>query len=419
MTRNTGQKKKAARKRSASKKAGATAKRIKALGTSVVAPVLDVSQRTAKPVPVDKRIRKAGAKKLAGYAGPAKTNQASFVDSAPHTIGELQAAKGDWSARLMPRDNSPKGRPSTLSAVDYTNENVTGVGIAEKLVQGKPTGVMAVKFFVHRKHPASRISRKNLLPKHINGLPVDVEEVEFFRALRAPARGIANPRGRLVPAQPGCSIGFRVPGSSSGDVGTFGALVRDSVGVYILSNNHVLSFDNTAGSLNTPIFQPAPFERDPRSQPIAVLENLLFLDPSICNQLDAAIARVPDPRQVSNSILQIGPARGVGVAQLNMQVHKFGRTTEYTSGIVRSVDFDIRVAFRRGVVLTFCDQIVVEGDRGSRFADDGDSGALVLERNSQFAVGLVMGVGIGRDGNSYVVANHLSPILNRLNLQLL
>src|SRR5437870_529439 len=65
-----------------------------------------------------------------------------------------------------------------------------------------------------------------------------------------------NPRVRMRPAQPGCSIGFRIAGDHFVMGGTFGALVKTRSKVYILSNNHVLADENRL-PIGSPIFQPA------------------------------------------------------------------------------------------------------------------------------------------------------------------
>ena len=80
-----------------------------------------------------------------------------------------------------------------------------------------------------------------------------------------------NPRTRIRPAQPGCSVGFRFPGDAFVMAGTFGALVRKGTARYILSNNHVLA-NAHAGPVGAPILQPRPYDGgvNPRDR-IAVL----------------------------------------------------------------------------------------------------------------------------------------------------
>src|SRR5205823_11870989 len=106
--------------------------------------------------------------------------------------------------------------------------------------------------------------------KSIDNLPVDVEQIGLIRAFLVPREktartkrhkhraggAIPNPKARFRPAQPGCSVGFQFPPPSRFVMaGTFGALVKDAAGTYILSNNHVLAEEGRQAP-GAPIFQP-------------------------------------------------------------------------------------------------------------------------------------------------------------------
>ena len=163
-------------------------------------------------------------------------------------------------------------------------ENVTGVGVGEKISSGKHTGVWAVKFFVRLKFPEAQLEIKHRLPKFIGGLPVDVEETGLFRPFAPPATkpikedATLNPRTMMRPSQPGCSVGFNNPDPKFTVAGTFGALVRDETNSYILSNNHVLA-DEGRLPPGSPIFQPGLLDGgDPDTDQIAELTKTVALD---------------------------------------------------------------------------------------------------------------------------------------------
>ena len=151
---------------------------------------------------------------------------------------DLHSAKKEWSARLLTAPRAQGFRALATGTSVAPDQNVVGVGVGEQIVDDKPTGVLAVKFFVRLKYPENELSKKTLLPKTIDGLPVDVEESGLFRSFKA---AMPNPKTKIRPAQPGCSIGFRDPTDQFVMAGTFGALVKDRAGHYILSNNHVLA----------------------------------------------------------------------------------------------------------------------------------------------------------------------------------
>jgi hypothetical protein len=95
-----------------------------------------------------------------------------------------------------------------------------------------------------------------------------------------------------------------------------------------------------------------------------------------------------------------------------MIVHKFGRTTGYRAGFVDMTSMNVRVAYGIGTLL-FRDQIIVKGLGGQQFSTHGDSGALVLERDTNRAVGLLIA-----GSSTHTVANHIADVLEALNVRL-
>jgi len=86
-------------------------------------------------------------------------------------------------------------------------------------------------------------------------------------------------------------------------------------------------------------------------------------------------------------------------------VHKFGRTTDYSVGRVTSLDTDVSVQYETGTY-TFEGQIIIVGLDAQPFSKAGDSGSLILERDSNDAVGLLFA---GSD--SHTIANHIEDVL--------
>ena len=276
----------------------------------------------------------------------------------------------------------PASRAMTSAISPAPNLNLVGVGVGEKLVDGRRTGIMCVKLLVRAKYHEKHISEEHMLPTLIDDMPVDVEEVGVFRRFDA----IPDPRSRIRPAQPGCSIGFDDPTGTM--AGTLGALVRDANGVYILSNNHVLANEGALAP-GAPIYQPGLVDGgNPATDQIAQLTNFVALQPGGTNQVDCAVAALANPGDASNSILQIGPPRSAGAAQFDMVVQKFGRTTAYTAGQITSVDTDMTVQYESGSY-TFVGQILVTSLDAKPFAGAGDSGSLIVERGTNMAVGLL------------------------------
>jgi len=339
-------------------------------------------------------------------------------------MGDLAAAKAQWSKRLLltPERQSTRGGAAGIAAAraltsapsSDPNHNVVGVGVGWKITEGKDTGVMAVKFFVRMKYPEWDISSDHLLPKSIEGLPVDVEESGIFHRFAAQPKPapIPNPRSRFRPAQPGCSTGFRDPSNQFRMAGTFGALAKDSHGTYVLSNNHVLA-DEGQLPPGSPIFQPGLLDGgNPNTDQIAKLTRFVPLQANAPNTVDCAIVQLTEPGIAEKNILFIGPPTGTESAQIDMNVHKFGRTTSYTTGRITSVDTDVTVQYETGQ-FTFTGQIIVVGAKGHSFSAAGDSGSLILQRPSNKAVGLLFA-----GSSSHTIANHIDEVLKELKVTL-
>lgn len=289
--------------------------------------------------------------------------------------------------------------------------NVVGVGIGIKETRGVKTGEMSMVVLVRQKIPMDGLQPEVAVPAVVGGVPTDVIEVGDLRALQART-------DRWRPAPGGVSIGhYRIT------AGTLGCVVRDrSTGArLILSNNHVLANSNDA-SPGDLILQPGPTDGGQASaNRIGVLERFcpiqfseseptcgiansvveignaiarllganhrLFakrVDPQAVNQVDAALARPDNSADVLDEIYEIGVVSGVAPAVLGMSVRKSGRTTGLTTGTINVIDATVSVSYGAGRTATFEKQLVA-----GPMSQGGDSGSLVVDGNSQRAVGLL------------------------------
>jgi hypothetical protein len=330
-------------------------------------------------------------------------------------LDELAAAKRELSEQLL---RSPRRQAVRAFAAvgPAPTDNVVGVGIGEKIASGRPTGEPAIKLFVRVKYGPGELDSEHVLPTQHRGISTDVEEIGLVRPLTTTVTGQAaaaiNPRKRMRPAHPGSSVGFQDPANAFVMAGTFGALVHDPQGQYVLSNNHVLADEGrlAAGAL---IFQPGLLDGGrPVSDRIAQLTRFIALRAGVMNTVDCAIARVLNPADVSNVILRIGPPRGVSAAMIDMIVHKFGRTTSYTVGRVTSVDTDVTVTYETGS-FTFDNQIIIQSTTSQPFSKAGDSGSLIVARQTHQAVGLLFA-----GSATHTIANHIDAVLAALKVSL-
>jgi hypothetical protein len=291
--------------------------------------------------------------------------------------GQSRETFSTESFRAETRRLREKARPWTQGP------GIQGLGLGEKISNGKVGDELALRVYVARKKPLSQVT--NRVPKRVRvpelgEFPTDVEEIGRVEA--------ESFRERARPAMPGCGLGH--PNVS---VGTFGCLVRkrgDASRLYILSNSHVLA-DEGVAAIDDPILQPGPADGGGRRDRLARLSEFqpfTFSRVGYVNFIDAAIAEV-DPGRVEEAIRILGvPPAGKGrVLRRGMQVQKVGRTTDHTVGVVRDVNYRFSLNYKnadtgRRARVGFRDQVLC-----SRYTAGGDSGSLVMNMRG-YALGL-------------------------------
>ncbi|HEY0324060.1 MAG TPA: hypothetical protein VGC66_24145 [Pyrinomonadaceae bacterium] len=355
-------------------------------------------------------------------ASPKKLSSTStqiiFTGLSDKQVNTLRAAKQSAARQYLQPMQITSFSALTASTSPTPSMNLVGVGIGEQISGGKHTGIMAVKFLVRIKYPDNQVPDADRLPREVDGHPVDVEQVGTFRRFMppaaAPATTMPDPRKKIRPAQPGCSIGFKDPTNQFIMAGTFGALVSKGQRRFILSNNHVLADENKL-SLGSSIFQPGFLDAGspPNNSAIAKLTRFVpLVFGGVTNKVDCAIAELNNKNLATNAVLFIGPPKGKTTAQIDMVVHKFGRTTGFTVGRVTSIETDVNVGYETGTAM-FDNQIIIVGLSAQPFSAGGDSGSLILERSTNKAVGLLFA-----GSPTHTIANHISDVLSALAVTL-
>ena len=275
-----------------------------------------------------------------------------------------------------------------------------GSGQTEASVVGVGIGQESVRVYVE-----GGTLPTGAVPDDFNGLQTMIIQTAGFTI--APVPGIQTAPARPTPC--GVSVGHqRVT------AGTLGCLVQDSQGTrYILSNNHVLA-DCNSGTIGDPIVQPGPADggtvvRDVIAE-LAMWKPLLFGN-SETNYIDAAIAKLTDPSSVQPGIQKIGLIKPVEVAaSVGQSVHKHGRTTGHTTGVIGDVSLDTFVNYN-GRRAWFENQIVIDT---ADFSLEGDSGSLIVNDPSNEAVGLLF----AGDGTLLTLATPIDEVLAEFNVRL-
>ena len=311
-----------------------------------------------------------------------------------------------------------------------SKKNVVSVGVGYKRSNGKKTDNLSLICSVEEKKPKETIAQKDLIPKEINGVTTDVVKSGVIKAFENTIK--------RRPAFGGDSIGHYAI-----TAGTLGCLVKKNGEIFILSNNHVLANSNE-GKTGDAILQPGAYDRGTSEDiianlsefvPITFIENglpdtgcpiakgsafilnaLAFLTGSksrvqayslqaATNLVDAALAFPINEMDVGNEILRIGKITGTKEVTLGMEVHKQGRTTGYTKGVVDQIDVTTQVSYGTNKTGVFSDQIIITTEASVPFSQPGDSGSAILSGTD--LVGLLFA---GSD--TVTIVNRISNVFN-------
>ena len=313
-----------------------------------------------------------------------------------------------------------------------SRSGVVSVGYGYKIVDGKITDEICLIIGVKQKQPLGVISKKDIIPPSIDGIKTDVVEIGTIYAQGRKSKKASvevasiqavDPKHKFRPAMPGCSIGVY-----SITAGTFSCVVKKNGERMILSNNHILA-DCNQSRIGADIYQPGPSDHGSFLSKMATLHQFVPLlfpgdesgnsdnppKPSICpiakktasaanfvakslgrqhrllaynpqanvNYMDAAIAKPTTDDLIVDEIVHIGKPAGTIEATLGMEVQKYGRTTQYTTGKIIQLNATMDVNYGPGKLARFEEQIVA-----TNMSAGGDSGSCVLDMNKNI-VGLL------------------------------
>jgi hypothetical protein len=246
---------------------------------------------------------------------------------------------------------------------------------------------------------------------------VDVRYVGRIRARAKPWY-----RSRQRPLLIGSSTGFLATGFIM--AGTLGCFVRSgsSSALYILSNNHVLADENRYPK-GGHIVQPGALDGgSPTADRVAKLTRFVRLESGQANFVDCAIAKLNSRIQADvHKLKGIGTLAGQhsGGLQVGDVVHKVGRTTGVRHGRVTAFELDgVAVEYDIGVI-SFDNQVEIEGGGTRSFSDAGDSGSLIVD-DQMLAAALLFAGGDhgGSNGKGLTYANPIAAVLKALKVKL-
>ena len=291
-------------------------------------------------------------------------------------------------------------------------EDVTGVDIGYKYVDGRRTDDIVIRIHVEKKREF--VPEAEMFPKEINGIPVDV--IQGVYGLQVALKSSSLRQTRRNPIQPGLSISH-----PKVTAGTLGVVVYDNATGHpcILSNWHVLVGSSDA-SPGDPIIQPG--SRDGGQLPqdrVGQLERSL-LGPDG----DAAIASLditPD-RSVELAQFETGVIlQSARNAQVGEVLEKSGRTTGVTKGKVTGFG-SYKISYPVGEITIDGFIISSINDRNpgnEEISSGGDSGSIWYNPETKEGVGLhFAGETDSSPTAEHALACHLPRVLAALNISL-
>src|SRR5687767_10221375 len=265
-----------------------------------------------------------------------------------------------------------------------------------------------------------------LVDASVPGLPDVLDGVPVRRQVTGILMAYSDPTLKLRPAPIGYSVGHHLI-----TAGTIGARVRDGASnMFLLSNNHVLANGNDA-AIGDAILQPGPADGGVAADQIGTLAAFKAINFSGGdNTIDAALATAtatvlsnttPDDAYGMPSGLIWGDANSDGVfdnknALLNLQLQKYGRTTQLTKGAVTGINAILNICYEALFIFCvksarFVDQIVIEP---GAFSSGGDSGSLIVTDDANRNPVALLFAG----SSTETIANRIDLVLNYFNVSI-
>lgn len=276
-------------------------------------------------------------------------------------------------------------------------DNVIATGIGFRLKNNQYSKEVCIYAVVRKKIHIDKLDNDQIIPKNIDGIPIDVverKEKVLFTLKMDPSQ---LPKTTLDgPIKGGIAISNYIPEDEKVEVGTLGALVQVPISTSgpfnaLLSNEHVIYAKNAQNG--HPIYTYNPKEKIARNCKAA-------------RDVDGGLAKMDATIELSNEVIDIGPLQGWAHAQLGETVRKYGSTTKLTYGFINKIELVLN-----GSELVITQLEILPLDPNQPFGDHGDSGAVVVNDDNK-VVGLFWGTYRNKRGEVY--ANGIDEVRNAL-----
>lgn len=258
-----------------------------------------------------------------------------------------------------------------VALLDLPNVHTAAIGARE--VGGEFRAEAVIVVYVETKVPADELDEDEKVPREIDGVRTDVQEVEQFEAHSTED----EPDGGYLRREIADTYmaGYSV-GHASVVAGSAGALMRDPDGDPVLISNRHIASDSMANTVGDPFQQPGRGDADRRGVEANALGTIKELGPwtaSGTNYTDSALIEVqPEDvdAHVTSRMFGAGHLKQWEDPSVGDQNVNFGRTTGITSGTVMATDGVSNINYGWGTL--YYENTVIF----SNFTSGGDSGSI-------------------------------------------
>lgn len=282
----------------------------------------------------------------------------------------------------------------------FEDRNVVGIGISEKETEKKGTGALSLTFYVEKKQPKTKVKPHKMIPPIISvsgrsAVFTDVQEIGKLRL---------HVKSQQSPIESGYSIG----GAEA--TGTLGAVVKRGSKYFLLSNSHVIAESGLA-KIGDKVIYPGRDDLDGADpHVVGVLSQFVpFKTTALVNLVNAALAQV-NPDAAANLDFSIEGAKtplATIAPAIGMNIVMQGRTSGVSTGAVKCTTFTYSLDYPNVGTIGFTNQVLC-----TKYAEPGDSGALVVDE----ATGKIVGLHCGGAPN-FSFFNPISAVVDALSFQ--
>ena len=297
----------------------------------------------------------------------------------------------------------PAGSPEALHVsrvrTVFEDRNIVGVGISEKVTDGAKTGELSLCFYVEKKIARSKLREGRLVPPVMSA----PSGAAVFTDVKPIGRVRPEVKKKVSPIQSGFSVAHVEVGA-----GTVGAIVKKGKKLYILSNAHVLA-NSGLGKVKDQVTYPGSLDggKLPKHLAGTLAKFVRFKTGGrFVNHVDCALCQIDSGRlgDLDLSIFGVTGLPKTIAAKRGMKVMKRGRTTGETTGEIEDVNFRVVIDYPGVGEVGFLEQVLC-----TRYSKAGDSGAIVVDKQSHKIVGLHFA---GASGGS--VFNPIADVIKAL-----